>query len=124
MRIPIQYAFSHPRRWDAPLPPVDFAALGRLDFGEPDFETFGCLVLALEAGRIGGTMPAAMNAANEIAVAAFLAGQCGFLDIERTVEAVMERHSAEKLESIDQVEAVDGWARSTARRTLGVSGSE
>ncbi len=52
-------------------------------------------------------MPAAMNAANEIAVAAFLAGQCGFLDIERTVEAVMQRHTAEKLESIDQVEAVD-----------------
>jgi 1-deoxy-D-xylulose-5-phosphate reductoisomerase len=121
MRIPIQYAFSHPRRWESPLPPVDFAALGRLDFGEPDFETFGCLVLALEAGRIGGTMPAAMNAANEIAVAAFLAGECGFLDIERTVEAVMARHTAEKLESIEQVETVDGWARATARQALGAS---
>ena len=74
-----------------PLPPVDFTTLGRLDFAEPDFETFGCLALALEAGRAGGTMPAAMNAANEVAVAAFLAGECGFLDIERTVDAVMGR---------------------------------
>jgi 1-deoxy-D-xylulose-5-phosphate reductoisomerase len=118
MRIPIQYAFSHPRRWDAPLPPVDFTKLGRLDFAEPDLETFGCLALALSAGRAGGTMPAAMNAANEVAVAAFLAGSCTFLDIERTVEAVMDRHDAERLESIDQVESVDAWARDAARTAL------
>jgi 1-deoxy-D-xylulose-5-phosphate reductoisomerase len=118
MRIPIQYAFSHPRRWDAPLPPVDFTALGHLDFAEPDYDTFRCLTLALEAGRTGGTMPAAMNAANEIAVAAFLAGTCGFLAIERTVEAVMNAHAAEKLESIEQVEAVDAWARSAASTAL------
>jgi 1-deoxy-D-xylulose-5-phosphate reductoisomerase len=118
MRIPIQYAFSHPRRWDAPVPPVDFTKLGRLDFAEPDYETFGCLMLALEAGRAGGTMPAAMNAANEIAVAAFLAGECGFLDIERAVEVVMSCHIVEKLESLDQVEAVDTWARKAARTAL------
>ena len=118
MRIPIQYAFSHPRRWTAPLPPVDFTKLGRLDFAEPDFETFGCLSLALDAGRTAGTMPAAMNAANEVAVASFLAGACGFLDIERTVDAVMALHAAEKLESVDQVEAVDRWARKAARASL------
>lgn len=118
MRIPIQYAFSHPRRWDAPLPPVDFAELGRLDFADPDYETFRCLGLALDAGRIGGTLPAAMNAANEIAVAAFLAGRCGFLDIERVVETVMAAHDREPLESIEQVEAVDGWARKAARSAL------
>jgi 1-deoxy-D-xylulose-5-phosphate reductoisomerase len=118
MRIPIQYAFSHPRRWDAPLPPVDFTKLGRLDFAEPDFETFGCLVLALDAGRAGGTMPAAMNAANEVAVAAFLTGECGFLDIERIVDTVMNAHTPEKLESIDHVEAVDAWAREAARTAL------
>ncbi|TLM81332.1 MAG: 1-deoxy-D-xylulose-5-phosphate reductoisomerase, partial [Actinobacteria bacterium] len=118
MRIPIQYAFSHPRRWGGPLPPVDFAALGHLDFAEPDTETFGCLSLAFEAGRAGGTLPAAMNAANEVAVAAFLDGVCGFLDIERTVTAVMEAHGREPLESIEQVEAVDSWARELAAATL------
>ena len=118
MRIPIQYAFSHPRRWEAPLPPVDFAALGRLDFAEPDIETFGCLRLALEAGRAGGTMPCVLNAANEVAVAAFLAGECGFLDIEATVEAVMAAHVREPLESVEQLEAVDAWARQTARHKL------
>ena len=114
MRIPIQYAFSYPRRWDAPLPPLDFTALGHLDFAEPDFDTFRCLTLALEAGRTGGTLPAAMNAANEVAVAAFLAGACGFLDIERTVETVMAAHHVEPLDSVEQVESVDGWARRRA----------
>lgn len=118
MRIPIQYAFSHPRRWSAPLPPVDFAQLGRLDFDEPDYETFRCLTLALDAGRAGGTLPAAMNAANEVAVAAFLAGACGFLDIEGVVETVMEAHTSQPLESIEQVESVDAWARSAARAAL------
>lgn len=118
MRIPIQYAFSYPHRWQAPLDPVNFATLGRLDFSEPDLDTFRCLVLAFEAGRIGGTMPAAMNAANEIAVAAFLNGECGFLDIERTVEEVMRRHDSEALSSVEQVEAVDTWARAEARKHI------
>lgn len=118
MRIPIQYAFSYPHRWDAPLEPVDFARLGHLDFGEPDLETFRCLVLAYEAGKIGGTMPAAMNAANEVAVAAFLEGRCGFLDIERTVDEVMQQHDTQPLSSVDQVEAVDEWARGVAEKHL------
>jgi len=118
MRIPIQYAFSQPRRWESPLPPVDFTALGRLDFAEPDYETFGCLRLALDAGAAGGTVPAAMNAANEVAVAAFLDGACGFLDIERIVDGVMTAHERENLESIEQVEAVDTWARDVARTAL------
>lgn len=118
MRIPIQYAFSQPRRWEAPLPPVDFVEIGRLEFAEPDLDTFRCLVLAFEAGHIGGTMPAAMNAANEVAVGAFLDGACGFLDIERAVDAVMAEHDAEALSSVDQVELVDEWARSVARRVL------
>jgi 1-deoxy-D-xylulose-5-phosphate reductoisomerase len=118
MRIPIQYAFSYPRRWEAPLAPVDFAALGRLDFAEPDTATFRCLGLALEAGRAGGTAPCALNAANEVAVAAFLAGECGFLGIEATVETVLERHDREELRSVEQLEAVDAWARTTAREVL------
>jgi 1-deoxy-D-xylulose-5-phosphate reductoisomerase len=114
MRIPIQYAFSHPRRWDAPLPPVDFAALGRLDFSDPDLETFGCLRLALDAGRAAGTAPAILNAANEVAVAAFLAGTCGFLDIEATVAAVLDVTQIEPLTSVEQVEDVDADARRLA----------
>ena len=121
MRIPIQYAFSHPRRWKAPLAPVDFAALGRLDFGDPDLETFGCLRLALEAGRAGGTAPAALNAANEVAVAAFLAGECGFLEIESVVAAVLDATDVEGLRSVDQIEEVDARSRRLASEWLRVS---
>ncbi|MDZ4169380.1 MAG: 1-deoxy-D-xylulose-5-phosphate reductoisomerase [Coriobacteriia bacterium] len=118
MRIPIQYALSMPRRWAGPIEPVDFALLGRLDFADPDLDTFRCLVLAFEAGRIGGTMPAAMNAANEIAVASFLEGRCAFLDIERTVDAVMTDHHVEALSSVEQIEMVDAWARSAATSSI------
>ncbi|MDH4140813.1 MAG: 1-deoxy-D-xylulose-5-phosphate reductoisomerase, partial [Coriobacteriia bacterium] len=118
MRIPIQYAFSHPERWGAPVTPVDFTTLAGLHFEAPDLDTFGCLGLALSAGREGGSMPAAMNAANEIAVAAFLEGRCGFLDIERTVAAVMEAHDTRPLESIEQIEHADAEAREMARSLL------
>jgi 1-deoxy-D-xylulose-5-phosphate reductoisomerase len=114
MRIPIQYAFSHPRRWEAPLPPVDFTAIGRLDFSDPDLETFGCLRLALDAGRAAGTAPAILNAANEVAVAAFLSGECGFLDIEATVAAVLDATQIEPLSSVEQIEDVDAGARRLA----------
>ena len=119
MRIPIQYAFSHPRRWEAPVTPVNFANLARLDFAEPDFDTFRCLGIALEAGRAGGTAPAVMNAANEVAVAAFLAGQANYFDIEETVEGVLAAHERQPLESVEQIEAADEWARAKARERLG-----
>lgn len=118
MRIPIQYALSYPERWDAPLPPVDFRTLGSLEFDAPDTDAFPCLELAIAAGRVGGTMPAAMNAANEIAVGAFLDGAAAFLDIPRVVEHVMTRHDPVPLESVEHVEAVDEWARSAARAAL------
>lgn len=119
MRIPIEFALSQPRRWDAPLDPVDFTTLGSLDFEPPDYDTFRCLSIAFQAGRAGGTAPAIMNAANEVAVAAFLAGRCGFLDIERIVESTLNAHSAEPLESIEQVEAVDARSREFAAGLLG-----
>jgi 1-deoxy-D-xylulose-5-phosphate reductoisomerase len=119
MRVPIQYAFSYPERWDAPTAPVDFATLGHLDFEEPDLDTFGCLRLALDVGRTGGTLPAAMNAANEVAVAAFLAGSLAFTDIERVVTAAIESHVVEPVTSLDQLEAVDAEARAVARRAAG-----
>jgi 1-deoxy-D-xylulose-5-phosphate reductoisomerase len=118
MRVPIQYAFSYPRRWGAPLEPVDFVKLGRLDFEAPDLETFGALRLALAAGARGGTAPAALNAANEVAVQAFLDGTCGFLDIERVVETVLERCDPEPVVSLEQLEEVDAFARARAHEAL------
>jgi 1-deoxy-D-xylulose-5-phosphate reductoisomerase len=118
MRIPIQYALSYPERWDAPLAPVDFVQLGRMTFEEPDPTTFGCLRLALEAGRVGGTAPCVLNAANEVAVAAFLAGRCGFLDIERIVSAALEAHTPEPVTSLEQLEQIDTWARELSTSVL------
>ncbi len=118
MRIPIQYAFSHPARWDTPVPPVDFATIGSLDFEPPDLETFRVLALALDAGRTGGTMPAAMNAANEVAVAAFLAGRIRFTDIDETVARVMSEHDPAPIESLEHIELVDVWARDAAERAV------
>ena len=118
MRIPIQYAFSHPHRWNAPVEPVDFVALGRLDFEEPDYATFRCLSLAIEAGRAGGTMPAVMNAANETAVAAFLGGRCTFAGIADVVEVAMSAHESRPLDTLETVERADAEAREVARAFL------
>jgi 1-deoxy-D-xylulose-5-phosphate reductoisomerase len=122
MRIPIQYAFSHPERWSAPLAPVDFTTIGSLDFEPPDLKTFRALAIALEAGRTGGTMPAAMNAANEVAVAAFLAGRIRFTDIDETVARVMHDHDSVPIESLEQIEFVDVWARDAAKRAIAALG--
>ncbi len=118
MRIPIQFALSCPHRWATPCPRIDFATVGHLDFVDPDPETFRCLALALEAGRVGGTMPCAMSAADEVAVAAFLEGRCGFTGIDQVVEGVMAAHGSQPVESIAQLEDVDTWARERARHIL------
>lgn len=117
MRIPIQYALSYPERWDAPVEPLDFTKLGSLEFAAPDTDTFRCLALARHAGQTGGTLPCVMNAANEIAVAAFLADGIGYLDIARCVEAAMDTHErdgVQRVESLDQLEEIDRWARRIA----------
>ncbi len=119
MRIPIQFALSYPDRWDAPVPPLDFRTLGTLEFAAPDTDTFRCLALARHAGGVGGTLPAVMNAANEVAVAAFLAEQIGYLDIAACVEATMDAHEREgvqDVESLDQLEAIDAWSRQVAHQ--------
>ena len=121
MRIPIQFALSYPERWDAPVQPLDFRTLGTLEFAAPDTDTFRCLALARYAGECGGTLPCAMNAANEVAVAAFLAGHGSYLGIAGTVEAVMEAHEREGVQevtSLEQLEAVDAWARRFAENHL------
>ncbi len=117
MRIPIQYALSYPERWNAPVEPLDFTKLGSLEFAAPDTDTFRCLALARHAGATGGTLPCVMNAANEIAVAAFLADGIGYLDIARCVEAAMDAHErdgVQRVESLDQLEEIDRWARRIA----------
>lgn len=118
MRIPIQYALSYPERWEAPCESVAWQHEPELTFGEADEKTFGCLALAREAGRVGGTLPCAMNAANEVANEAFRNGACGFLDIERIVARVMEQTRAERVQSLQQLEDCDFEARVRARRAL------
>ncbi|MCL1846793.1 MAG: 1-deoxy-D-xylulose-5-phosphate reductoisomerase [Coriobacteriia bacterium] len=118
MRIPIQFALSYPRRWQTPLQPLDFTKVSQLTFEEPDLERFGALRLALEAGRAGGTAPAVLNAANEVAVQAFLVNNCGFLAIERIVAGVLEQHSVEAVSGLEQLEAVDAWARQQALKLV------
>lgn len=120
MRIPIQFALSYPERWQAPVEPLDFRTLGTLEFAAPDTDTFRCLALARAAGSRGGTLPAAMNAANEVAVAAFLAGKCAFLSIADAVEAAMDACDVQPVSSLEQLEEVDARARAAAASYLGV----
>lgn len=118
MRIPIQYAFSYPERWSTPAPRVDFRTLGSLTFAAPDMDSFRCLALAEEAGRAGGTMPCVLNAANEVAVDAFLHDRVGFTDIPRVVEACMDAHERDQVRSIAQLRDIDAWARARAGEQL------
>ena len=118
MRIPIQFALSYPERWLAPANQLDFCQQQPLSFQAADPAIFGCLACALKAGALGGTMPAVLNAANEVAVAAFLDGQISFLEIERIVAAVMGYHTVESCTSLEQLEAIDLWARSKASEEL------
>jgi 1-deoxy-D-xylulose-5-phosphate reductoisomerase len=121
MRIPIQFALSYPDRWDAPVEPMDFTKLGKLEFYPVDEETFRCFALAKRAGATGGTLPCVMNAANEVAVAAFLADRCGYLDIDACVEDAMGAHEVQAVESLDQLAEIDAWARAVSREYLGVA---
>ena len=89
MRVPISYALHYPERADVDVPRLDLAAVGELDFEAPDLETFACLRLALEAGGAGGTAPCVLNAADEVAVAAFLDGRIGFTAIPAAIERVL-----------------------------------
>ncbi|MBE7021388.1 MAG: 1-deoxy-D-xylulose-5-phosphate reductoisomerase [Ruminococcaceae bacterium] len=94
MKLPIQFALTYPEREESTVEPLDFKKYPRLTFYEPDLETFGCLRLALESMKKGGTMPLCLNAANEVAVEYFLKEKIGFTDIERTVEEMLTRHKS------------------------------
>ena len=115
MRLPIAYALTYPRRLPLNSPRLDLCQVGRLTFETPDMTRFPGLALGYAAARAGGTMPAVLNAANEVAVAAFLNGRIGFMNIPQTVEATMEAHQPQPLESLEQVLAVNRWARDFAQ---------
>ncbi|MEX2578676.1 MAG: 1-deoxy-D-xylulose-5-phosphate reductoisomerase [Verrucomicrobiales bacterium] len=114
MCFPIQYAVTWPERVPNSLPPLDFAELARLDFEEPRRADFPALDLARRAGTVGGTLPAVMNAANEVAVGAFLEERIAFPGIWETVEATMEAHDSTASPSLDEIIDADEWARRKA----------
>ena len=114
MRLPIQYALTWPRRIPGPAAPLDLWGCGGLTFGTPDTETFRCLALAYEAARAGGTAGAILNGANEAAVAQFLAGKIGFLDIARRVERAMERVAVVQEPGLEDILNADQEARRVA----------
>jgi 1-deoxy-D-xylulose-5-phosphate reductoisomerase len=111
MRVPIQYAFSYPDRWPVPLTPLDLMQLGHLEFQAPDTDTFPCLRLAYRALTAEHSLPVVLNAANEVAVERFLKGRIGFTSIPRVIEAVMDAHRPEEVCRIENVRALDRWAR-------------
>jgi 1-deoxy-D-xylulose-5-phosphate reductoisomerase len=115
MCFPIQYAVTWPDRVPNTLPPLDFSKLSKLEFFAPRYEDFSALNLARRAGETGGTLPAVMNAANEVAVAAFLDRRMRFPDIWHVVEEVMNQHTAVAHPNLDAILEADQWARNEAQ---------
>jgi 1-deoxy-D-xylulose-5-phosphate reductoisomerase len=115
MRVPISYALHHPERADVPVPALDLAELGELTFERPDEATFACLRLAREAAQAGGTAPCVLNAANEVAVHAFLRGDLSFTGIARVIESTLAELPARPVRHFSDLYAADGEAREVAR---------
>jgi 1-deoxy-D-xylulose-5-phosphate reductoisomerase len=120
MRLPIQYAFSYPDRWGAALPRLDLTTAAALEFLPPDPGRFPCLRLAYEALEAGGSMPVVLNAANEIAVEAFLDGRIGFTAIPTVIERTMTAHAPASVGTLAEVRDVDAWAHGHARSLVRV----
>jgi 1-deoxy-D-xylulose-5-phosphate reductoisomerase len=118
MRLPIGYALGYPERIGTPFGRIDWGRVGSLDFEAPDTTTFRCLQLCYQAGRAGGTAPAWLSAANEVAVDAFLAGEIRWDQIADVCNAALDRHDAGMPTTVDEVVAADRAARTVARREL------
>ena len=118
MIIPISYALSYPHHLKNSLPPLELETIGVFGFEKPDLNKFKCLKLALKAAEMGGSTPAVLNGANEIAVESFLEGRIGFLDIPELIEKTIETHKPYPIDSIEAVMKADRWARETAREFL------
>jgi 1-deoxy-D-xylulose-5-phosphate reductoisomerase len=114
MRLPIQYAFSYPERWDAPVPFLDLARCGALEFEEPAWDDFPCLRLAYRALEAERSLPIVLNAANEVAVAAFLDGRLRFTEIPRLIRDTMDAHQPSSVDTLAAIRTVDTWAREFA----------
>ncbi len=114
MKVPIQYALSYPERLSLSMPPLSLSELKQLTFYDPDFTRFPCLQMCFDAGKIGGTMPTVLNAANEVAVEKFLNKTIPFLGIETTIEKTLAAHSSIQNPTIEEIEVVDQWARQFA----------
>lgn len=114
MRTPISYAMRYPERMPLDLPSLDLTEISTLTFFKPDHDRFPCLQLGYEALRIGGTMPATMNAANEVAVEAFLQNGIRFLDIPEIIRSTMESHTPHSIDALDDALEADRWAREKA----------
>jgi 1-deoxy-D-xylulose-5-phosphate reductoisomerase len=115
MRVPIAYALAYPERIDAGVAPLNLFEIARLDFSAPDFNRFPCLALAYQALRSGGTVPALLNAANEVAVAAFLECKIAFLDIPRLIESVLATVARSEVQTLQDVLDADAAARQIAQ---------
>jgi 1-deoxy-D-xylulose-5-phosphate reductoisomerase len=122
MRHAIQYALTYPDRHPAELPPLDLTTLSKLEFFAPDTDRFPCVQLAYDALRQGGTMPAALNAANEVAVAAFLDEKIKFGDISRLIRAACAAHTPQPATNLDTVLAADAWARKWVEMEIATRG--
>jgi 1-deoxy-D-xylulose-5-phosphate reductoisomerase len=117
MRLPIQYALSYPDRLSNPrIPRVNWSEVNNLTFAEPDLTAFPCLGLAIEAGKKGGTFPAVLCAADEVAIELFLSQRIGFVDIARFIERTLEQHRALAHPGIEEIVAADAWARDRRNR--------
>jgi 1-deoxy-D-xylulose-5-phosphate reductoisomerase len=114
MCLPIQYALTYPERIGSDRVQTDLAKLGQLTFEEPDHERFPALDLARKAGEVGGTLPAVLNAANEMAVNAFISGRLRFPEISQTVARVMGSHAVVAKPTLQQILEADAWARQEA----------
>ena len=121
MRVPIAYALSYPDRFECDLPSLDLATMGNLTFEPPDFERFPCLRLAIDAMEIGKTMPAVLNAANEIAVQAFLEELISYKDIAELIHMVMQNHNPSPLKELQDVLIADRWAREETKKLVTVT---
>jgi 1-deoxy-D-xylulose-5-phosphate reductoisomerase len=119
MRVPIAYALAYPERLGLSLPSLDLFSVGTLTFHEPDLSRFPCLGLAISACTLGGTMPVVLNAANEVAVQAFLDNRTSFSSIARLVDQVMQKHSPDPGENVEAILAADTWARVRAEELIG-----
>jgi 1-deoxy-D-xylulose-5-phosphate reductoisomerase len=119
MRLPIQYAFSYPERWTAPVPFLDLARAGTLEFHPPAWDDFPCLRLAYRALEAERSLPVVLNAANEVAVAAFLKGKLGFTAIPRVIAETMDAHVAVPVNTLEAVRSIDRWAHGFATEVAG-----